>query len=120
MVALTGWLALLCVPVALLSGGLLGWFYLPDPFTAHGSLVELESVVPGGPFLRSLHSLSSHVALVVALLHFVAVLLRSDGTRHRSGSWSTGLWALALLGALGFSGRALPWDQHAGLSLQMA
>jgi hypothetical protein len=119
MIALTGWLALLCIPVALLSGALLGWFYLPDPASAHGSLVELESVVPFGALLRSLHSVSSHGALGTALLHFAAVL-RQDGARDRSTTWTTGVWALALLGALAFSGRALPWDQHAGLSLQMA
>ena len=120
MVALTGWLALLCIPVALLTGVLLGWFYLPDPIAAHGSVVELESLVPGGALLRSLHAVSSHGALGLALLHFVAVLLRRDGAHDRTGAWNTGVWAVALLGAIGFSGRALPWDQHAGLSLQMA
>jgi len=129
MTTLAGWVALLCLPVALLSGAVVGWFYVPDPAAAHATLVELESVVPGGAWLRSLHAISSHAALGLGLLHLLGGVLRRERRATSdedpvvpasSRAWSTGLVALAVLGLLAFTGRALPWDQHAGLSLQMA
>jgi quinol-cytochrome oxidoreductase complex cytochrome b subunit len=124
LVATTGWLALLCLGLALVTGVLLGWSYTPTEQLAHASVVDLEATSRFGRAVRSLHFLSSHVAVVLTLLHLVVALARRSFVRWLSEreAWTSWLFAgggLACLLLLTFGGRILPWDRHGAISLTM-
>lgn len=117
---LTGWLILLSLALAALSGLVLAVSYLPVPTLAHESVVDLESTGLVGAAARALHFLSSHGCLALTLLHAVIALVARLDPPAPQRSWTSGLLALVLLVGLAFSGRVLPWDQHGGLSLVIA
>jgi quinol-cytochrome oxidoreductase complex cytochrome b subunit len=120
MTSLSGWLALLLLALCALSGALLAWHFSPAEAGAYASVVSLEQAVRGGAALRALHFLSTQLALGLALVHFLAVLVRRAEPRERMAvGFASGLAALGLTGLGAFSGRVLPWDQHGGLSLVM-
>jgi ubiquinol-cytochrome c reductase cytochrome b subunit len=110
-----GWLVLLYLGVACVSGLLLSWHYVPAPELAYLSIVDLQSVSSAGKVLRSLHYFATHFAIAFTVLHIVLVLVR-PGTAPRS-QWASGLGCLVLAVLIAYSGRILPWDQHGGVSL---
>jgi quinol-cytochrome oxidoreductase complex cytochrome b subunit len=120
MIKTSGWLILACLGCALLTGGLLTWYYVPTEALAFRSVQTLEASYVFGAFLRALHYFSSHFCLALTLLHFVAVLIETPATTFSPARWGSGLMSLLLLVVLGFSGKILPWDQHGGVSLIMA
>jgi hypothetical protein len=121
----TGWLVLLGVTAALVTGLLLGWSYAPTSSQAHRSVVDLESTSVFGAGLRSMHLLSSHAAVVLSLLHLLLVVARRafagwlGGGGEEGPGWTSGGLALGLLLLLAFGGRILAWDTHGGVSLVM-
>jgi len=135
VIAASGWLILLFLGTAVLSGLLVGWSYIPTPELAHPSIVDLESATLAGRTLRSLHFFSSHLCLAITLVHLLSVLMQpywSRPLRRAAGPtglssraqpftrWISGLLCLVLLIALAFTGKVLPWDQHGGASLVVA
>ena len=123
-VAVTGWLGLLALVLAVLSGLLLSWHYRPDAAAAHASVIDLESATVTGATMRSLHWYATHLALAALLLHLSCALVfgrRSTSTREWFPTrWLSGLSGLALVVLLAYSGRALPWDAHGATSVVVA
>jgi hypothetical protein len=120
MTALTGWLVVLYGMIAAISGIAPAWHYVAEPARAHASVIEFESLVSFGQWLRSVHHFSAHGAIVLLVAHFVAVLAWKCERFEEPGRWVSGVVGLGLVIALAFSGRVLPWDQHAGVSLTVA
>lgn len=120
MIVATGWLMLALLAICMVSGLVLGWFYLPSADSAHHSIVNLQILAPGGALFRSLHHYASQACLILGALHFVLVIVNKTSVPAVRRQWITGLLAVALLIVLAFSGRILPWDQHGGLSLSVA
>jgi len=118
----SGWLIVLYLATAALTGLLLNWHYLPTTAHAHTCVVDLQSGA-AGRFLRSSHFFSSHFALGLCVLHLVSALIlrpvEAEAT-FETRRWLSGLVGCAILVALGFSGRVLPWDDHGGVSLLVA
>jgi len=123
-VAATGWVGLLALALAVLSGLLLSWHYRPEAAAAHASVVDLESATASGAAIRSLHGYATHLALIALLLHLGCALLfrrRSTTTPEWFPTrWLSGLSGLALVVLLAYSGRALPWDAHGATSVIVA
>jgi hypothetical protein len=119
MTTTSGWLILLCLAASGISGGALSWFFVPALHLAHVSVVDLESTVTLGRFLRSLHYFSTQGALGLGLLHLAAVLsARRCSIVPRT--WISGALVALLVLGLAFSGKVLPWDLHGGVSLVVA
>jgi quinol-cytochrome oxidoreductase complex cytochrome b subunit len=99
--------------VLAVTGALLMFHYVPTPAAAHGSLQDLEAVVPLGAFLRQLHRLAAHAMVVAVALHLARVLLHGADQPPRTANAWVGLALLGLTLGLSFTGYLLPWDQRA-------
>lgn len=94
-----------------LSGLLLLVHYVPSVERAHASLQEIETLVPMGAFLRRLHRLGGHAAVILALLHLARALLWGAYRGAHRRVWLLGTLLLLVTLATSFSGYLLPWDQ---------
>jgi quinol-cytochrome oxidoreductase complex cytochrome b subunit len=99
--------------VMLLSGMLLLVYYQPTPERAFTSIIYLESAVWGGKYIRSLHRLTSHVLLILLLLHTLRVILTGAYQRPREMNWVIGMLLLLLCVFEAYTGYLLPMDQLA-------
>jgi quinol-cytochrome oxidoreductase complex cytochrome b subunit len=95
------------------SGVLLMFYYVPSAAAAHGSLQDLEAVVPFGGFVRSLHRVAAHAMVVVVALHLARVLVAGADRPPRTVNAWVGLALFVLTLGLSFTGYLLPWDQRA-------
>jgi len=118
-----GGLALTSFLVLVVTGTMLLFYYRPSPEAAFESILYLESQVPGGAFVRSLHRLASHTLLVLVALHALRVVWTGAYRPPREWNWLVGV-ALALLSvAQAYTGYLLPLDQlgywatHTGMEL---
>ena len=144
--SLSGWLAVLALATALVSGVVLGCGYVPSAEAAYASTLTADA------WTRALHHHASHATLVLGLVHVLLFLLPrrrpADGRRGAGGrgavggrveigeaevggamvvtpartipGWVSGVLALGLTIVAAYSGRVLPWDTHGAVSLQMA
>jgi quinol-cytochrome oxidoreductase complex cytochrome b subunit len=118
-----GGLAFTAFMLLVVSGLLLLFYYQPCPEKAFESILFLESSVPGGRFVRSLHRLTSHALLVLIFLHTLRVILTGAYRKPREFNWVIGFFILcsAVFGA--YTGYLLPMDQlgfwgtHTGMEL---
>lgn len=108
-----GGLAFSAFLLMLASGLLLLVYYQPTPERAFGSILFLESNVPGGMYLRSLHRLTSHALLALIFLHTLRVILTGAYRRPRQLNWVIGFLLLCLVIFEGYTGYLLPFDQLA-------
>jgi quinol-cytochrome oxidoreductase complex cytochrome b subunit len=108
-----GGLAFTTLLLLLGSGMLLLFYYSPSPERAHGSIQFLETDVWGGAYLRRLHRLSSHVLLVLVVLHALRVILTGAFLRPRKLNWVVGCVLLFLAVFEAYTGYLLPADQLA-------
>lgn len=128
--SLSGWLAVLALAVALASGLVLGWSYVPSAEAAYASTLTADG------WTRALHHHASHTTLALGLVHVLLLCRRGDGPRGAGEAgvtgavavsparsipgWVSGVFALALSIVVAYSGRVLPWDTHGAVSLQIA
>ena len=118
-----GGLAFAAFMVLVASGLLLLFYYQPCTEKAFESVLFLESSVPGGRFVRSLHRLSSHALLVLVFLHTLRVILTGAYRKPRQLNWVIGFFILCLSLFGAYTGYLLPMDQlafwgtHTGMEL---
>jgi ubiquinol-cytochrome c reductase cytochrome b subunit len=105
-----GSLALMFV-VELITGTLLMTVYSPSEAAAWGSVQYLETASIWGGFIRGVHHYTSHMMLVVILLHGLSVIVTAGYRRPKEFTYWTGLLLAGLVLALAVSGNPLPWDQ---------
>ena len=74
-------------------------------------MLFLESSVPGGVYLRSLHRLASHALLLLIALHTLRVILTGAYQRPRQLNWLIGCALFGLAVGAGYTGYLLPFDQ---------
>ena len=114
----TGWLAAVFLLANVLSGLWLWLHYVPEPALAYDSIVDLENVLYAGAFIRSIHYFSSHFFIAALLAHAAGSILGgTDFSTLAPGRWPSGVVLAAGLVTLAFLGKALPCDQHGGVSL---
>jgi ubiquinol-cytochrome c reductase cytochrome b subunit len=123
--------------VLCVTGVLLAIFYRPStsPVTYEGaselydgatlphafaSTVRISSDIPGGLFVKRLHSASSHLFLAAMVLHLLRVMATGQFRRPRLGNHLIGI-ALLLLGiGFAYTGEVLPMTLVASSSLRIA
>ena len=114
-----GGLAFTAFMVLVASGLLLMVYYQPSSENAFESILFLESSVPGGYFIRSLHRLASHAFLLLIFLHTLRVILTGAYRKPRELNWVIGFILLCLAVFEAYTGYLLPLDQLAVWSTQI-
>jgi menaquinol-cytochrome c reductase cytochrome b subunit len=108
-----GGLAFTAFLLLVATGMLLLFYYQASPGKAFSSILFLEGSVWGGRYLRSLHRMSSHVLLVLVVLHTLRVILTGAYQKPRELNWVIGCVLLLLCVFEAYSGYLLPMDQLA-------
>lgn len=99
--------------VQVVTGILLMVYYVPAPASAYASVEMIQTRVPFGAIVRSIHSWSSHLLIAGVLLHLAVSFTFRSYRRPRELTWVGGIMMLGILLAIGFSGRVLPQDETA-------
>ncbi len=106
-----GGLAILLLPIMIVTGMLLMFSYTPTTDAAYSSILDLEQHIWFGQLIRNLHHWSANLLLVVTVLHMLRVLYTGTFHQPREFNWQIGLMLLGLVVAANFTGYLLPWDQ---------
>ena len=96
----------------IVTGILLGFYYVPSTESAHTTVAYIEKVVPAGSWLRSLHHYGSQWLTLALVLHLAQMFWRAS-YRRRPVGWMASVILLALVLASGATGYSLPWDARA-------
>jgi cytochrome b6 len=99
--------------VQVITGILLLMYYRPGADSAYESVRFIISEVSFGWLIRSLHSWSANLMILVAFLHLFTVLFTRAYRKPREMTWYTGIGLLGLAMTFGFSGYLLPWNELA-------
>lgn len=93
------------------TGILLLMYYRPGADSAYESVKFIISDVTFGWLIRSLHSWSANLMILVAFLHMFTVYFTQAYRPPRELTWFTGIALLGLALTFGFSGYLLPWNE---------
>lgn len=108
-----GGLSLGVFAILFLSGATLAWFgYSPSVENAHAGMLDIESS-PILSTVRSIHSISSELFLVLLLLHLTRIVLSKSYHGDRQMTWNVGIILLVIAVKFSFTGTILKWDQEA-------
>lgn len=108
-----GGLAFTAFLLLALSGLLLIFYYRPGAMEAYSSIIYLEASVYGGKYLRSVHRMSSHILLILIMLHMLRIVLTGAFAPPRQRNWIVGVCLLGLVIFEAYTGYLLPMDQLA-------
>jgi len=108
-----GGMALFLFLVQVATGILLLLYYRPGPTEAWESVQFIVTRVRWGWLVRSLHSISANLLMLVVLVHLGSVFFLRAYRRPRELTWVTGLGLFFLFITFGFSGYLLPWNELA-------
>jgi len=96
--------------VQVATGILLMVYYVPDIHSAHASILNINSHINFGWFVRSLHSWGANLMIFALFVHLFSTYLMKAYRAPREITWWTGLLLIGLCMAFGFTGYLLPWD----------
>jgi cytochrome b6 len=108
-----GGMALFLFAIQLGTGLLLLLYYEPGVSTAYESVKRISGEIPFGWLIRSIHRWSADIFIGVLAAHMFTAYLMKAYRRPRELTWLTGIGALGVALAFGFSGYLLPWDEIA-------
>ncbi len=96
---------------AALTGVLLAFYYEPAAGSAYNSLHYIDSQVPNGWLIHTIHNFAGNWLIVVALIQMVVMFLGERFRRSWLTAWLSGI--LFILSAIGLSWTAmlLDWSQ---------
>ncbi|HEU0202354.1 MAG TPA: cytochrome bc complex cytochrome b subunit, partial [Burkholderiaceae bacterium] len=106
-----GSLALLVLVIQIVTGIFLVMHYKPDAKLAFDSVEYIMREVPGGWFIRYLHSTGASFFFVTVYLHMYRGLLYGSYRKPRELVWIVGCLIFLSLMAEAFFGYLLPWGQ---------
>ena len=106
-----GSLALIVLVLQIVTGIFLVMHYKPDSQTAFQSVEYIMREVPGGWFVRYMHSTGASMFFVVVYLHMVRALIYGSYRKPRELIWIFGVGIFLCLMAEAFFGYLLPWGQ---------
>jgi cytochrome b6 len=106
-----GGITLFLFLVQVSTGILLLMYYRPGAESAYESVRFIVSEVSFGWLVRSLHSWSANLMILVAFLHMFTIFFTQAYRKPRELTWLTGIGLLGLGMAFGFSGYLLPWNE---------
>jgi len=108
-----GGMTLFFFTVQIITGILLLMYYRPGADSAYESVRFIISEVSFGWLIRSIHSWSANLMILLAFLHMFTVLFTGAYRKPREMTWYTGIGMLGLAMTFGFSGYLLPWNELA-------
>ncbi len=106
-----GSLAMLILVIQIISGIFLTMHYKPDVGMAFASVEYIMRDVPGGWFIRYMHSTGASAFFVVIYLHMFRGLIYGSYKGPRELVWLIGMGLYLALMAEAFMGYMLPWGQ---------
>ena len=106
-----GSLAMLVLVIQIVSGLFLAFHYKPDAALAFASVEYIMRDVPGGWFIRYMHSTGASAFFVVVYLHMFRALIYGSYKGKRELIWLIGMAIYLALMATAFMGYLLPWGQ---------
>jgi ubiquinol-cytochrome c reductase cytochrome b subunit len=108
----TAGVVVMLLALQIITGLLLGFYYVPSTESAHTTVAYIEKVVPAGSWIRSLHHYGSQWLTLALLLHLAQMFWRAT-YRRRPVAWMASVILLGLIFASGATGYSLPWDARA-------
>lgn len=106
-----GSLAMLVLVIQIVTGIFLVMHYKPDAEMAFDSVEYIMREVPGGWFIRYMHSTGASMFFVVVYLHMTRALIYGSYRKPRELVWIFGVGIFLALMAEAFLGYLLPWGQ---------
>lgn len=106
-----GSLALLVLVIQIVTGIFLVMNYKPDAELAFASVEFIMREVPGGWFIRYMHSTGASAFFVVVYLHMFRGMMYGSYRKPRELVWIFGCIIFLALMAEAFMGYLLPWGQ---------
>ncbi|MBS0303456.1 MAG: cytochrome bc complex cytochrome b subunit, partial [Proteobacteria bacterium] len=106
-----GSLALLVLVIQIVTGIFLTMNYKPDAAKAFESVEYIMRDVPGGWFIRYMHSTGASAFFIVVYLHMYRGLIYGSYRKPRELVWIFGCAIFLALMAEAFMGYLLPWGQ---------
>jgi ferredoxin len=104
----SGTLAILSFLVMIVTGLYLFLFYSIDG--PYESVVRIENEIPGGSWVRALHTYAADVAMVAILLHALKMFLAGRSWGPRTRAWITGVVLVGVTLLCGWTGQVMAWD----------
>jgi cytochrome b6 len=114
-----GGMALFLFSIQVGTGILLLLYYRGSAGEAFESVQFIMAKVPFGWLVRSLHSWSANLLVLVVFAHMFSAFFLKAYRRPRELTWFTGLALLGLMLGFGFSGYLLPWNTLAFFATQV-
>ncbi len=114
-----GGMTLFLFGIQVATGILLLLYYRPSAGEAFESVQFLMTQVPFGWLIRSIHSWSANLLMLVASVHLGSVFFLKAYRAPRELTWVSGYLLLLLMLAFGFSGYLLPWNTLAFFATQV-
>jgi ubiquinol-cytochrome c reductase cytochrome b subunit len=106
-----GGLAITVLALQIVTGIFLTMHYKPDAALAFASVEYIMRDVPGGWFIRYMHSTGASFFFIVVYLHMFRGLLYGSYRKPRELIWIFGCLIFLMLMAEAFFGYLLPWGQ---------
>jgi len=106
-----GGLAITALVIQILTGIFLTMNYKADAAHAFASVEYIMREVPGGWFIRYMHSTGASFFFIVVYLHMFRALLYGSYRKPRELVWIFGCLIFLCLMGEGFFGYLLPWGQ---------
>ncbi len=106
-----GSLAMLVLAIQIFSGLFLAFHYKPDAAMAFASVEYIMRDVPGGWFIRYMHSTGASAFFIVVYLHMFRAMIYGSYKGKRELLWLIGMAIYVVLMATAFMGYLLPWGQ---------
>jgi menaquinol-cytochrome c reductase cytochrome b subunit len=115
-----GGVAAILIVVELITGFLLGIYYVPDgagnPAPAYSSVVFIQHTVYLGWLIRGMHFWGANLLIAVAVAHMTFVFFNGGYRSPRELNWMIGVLLFLVIFLFSFTGSLLPWDANQYLS----
>jgi ubiquinol-cytochrome c reductase cytochrome b subunit len=108
----TASVVVMLLALQIITGLLLGFYYVPSTESAHTTVAYIEKVVPAGTWIRSLHHYGSMWLTLWLVLHLLQMFWRAT-YRRRPVGWLACVILIGLIFTSGATGYSLPWDARA-------
>ncbi|MFN2376385.1 MAG: 4Fe-4S binding protein [Candidatus Binatia bacterium] len=107
----SGTLAILSFGVLVATGIYLFLFYsIDEPYE---SVSRMENELPGGGWVRSLHTYAADLALLSTLVHALKMFLAGRFSGARVRAWLSGVVLVGVVLLCGWTGQVMVWDLQA-------
>ncbi len=112
----SGTLAILSFFVLVATGLYLFLFYSIG--TPYESVSYIENELPGGSWVRTVHTYAADVALLAIIVHALKMFLAGRAWGPRTRAWISGVILVGITLLCGWTGQVMAWDQQGRIVAQ--